>query len=58
MSKPLTRVMKIGLSNCKHLKLDPNDYLYRANTRDRIELVHKQTKESITLNKEEYNLRF
>ena len=54
--KNLTRNMILALS--KKCKIKPEEYGYKRNTKDIVELVNKATGEIKIINKAEYGLSF
>lgn len=54
--KKLTRAMIIDLS--KKCKVKPEEWGYRRNCPDFIEIVNKSTGESKVISKSDYNLKF
>lgn len=54
--KNLTRAMKIELG--KKCKIKPDIYGYSKNTPELIELIKRDTGESLIINKSKYNIRF
>ena len=54
--KKLTRLMKAELS--KKCKVNVEEFGYRRNTEDVVEIVNTHTGESLTFDKKQYKLKF